>query len=241
MGDGFTKQIKAPDGFGGVHGLPGLSTEFCSDLRGPLFYEGIEFADKEVVGDLRLELANECDEDLERYTWVFGIVQLFEGPGHVVKILVGFGNEVMGQATDEIGGQGVGMDAGFDGVAIAFGGAARARTEDGVAVGAAEVEAAHGPIAAARGVALDFIWIPGHGEVQIWSLEVGNQKWEVESWTVGVIGLATGYGEKGHYGGHYSTNVLVIKAWAVPFSTIKPQASMALDLVEPMAIIISCG
>ena len=144
-------------------------------LSGPLFYVGFELTDEEVVGDLGLELANEHDEELERYTWVLGIVQLFEGPGHVVEILVGFGNEVMGQATDKFGGQGLGIGAGFDGVTIAFGCAATAGAEDGVAVGTAEVEAAHGPIVAALGLTLGFIWISGHGEVRNW-------KWEVDSW-----------------------------------------------------------
>ena len=151
-------------------------------LSGPLFYVGFELTDEEVVGDLGLELANEHDEELERYTWVLGIVQFFEGPGHVVEILVGFGNEVMGQATDKFGGQGLGIGAGFDGVTITFGCAATTGAEDGVAVRAAEVEAAHGPIVAARGVTLGFIWISGHGEVRNWKWEVRIGKWEVGSW-----------------------------------------------------------
>jgi hypothetical protein len=94
-----------------------------------------------------------------------------DGPGgeaEVIGQLVGLVDELVGQAAEVRGRQGMGVVPGFEGVEVGRRRTTATRAELGVAVGAAVGVAAHGPGAAAGCLAAGLVRVSGHG-ANLWA------------------------------------------------------------------------
>jgi hypothetical protein len=133
------------------------------DGRGDLVGEGVEFGFEEAGGDEGDELGEEAVEGDEDGEGVGGAG--LDGLGGEAKLKGEVGGLFDGAEGEvfEVGwGEGVGVAAVLEGVEIARGSASAARAELGIAVGAAEGVAVHGPVGAAGVCAVGFVGVSWH-------------------------------------------------------------------------------
>jgi hypothetical protein len=133
-------------------------------FRGETIEEVLQLAGEDGAEEDGPELGEDGLEGDEGFEGVAGAD--VEGDGDLLEVkghLGGVGGEPAGQAGELGRGQGMGVGAGLDGVEVAGRGASAARAKLGIAVGTAAGMATHGPVAAARDGAADFVRVRGHG------------------------------------------------------------------------------
>ena len=125
--------------------------------------EGVQLGVEEVAGDEGQEIGEGGTEGEEGLDGIGGAA--VDGVGHAGEGLgqpVRFAGELSGQAMEMGAGDGMGKLTGLEGVEVAPGRTAPAGSQLGVAVGPAAGLAAHGPVAAAGGLAAGFVRVSGH-------------------------------------------------------------------------------